>query len=789
MSSRVLRVLLGTICSLLAAAAMAQDGTPSLAERIDALVEAAAVGPIAPVASDADFLRRISIDLTGTIPTAAEAREFLADESPDKRNRLIDRLLDSPSFARHMALTFDVMLMERRPHKAVKADEWQAWLYQSFLANKPLDQLCRELITADGADPALRPASRFLIDRECEPNAVTRDAGRMLFGMDLQCAQCHDHPSVDDYVQEDYYGLYAFFLRISLFTDAQSKQTLVAEKADGEANFKSVFTNHSMDRVTPRLPKGPFAAAEPVFAKGEEYVSAPAKDVRAVPKHSRRVQLAEMLTSSPQFRRNLANRVWAHLFGRGIVHPVDAHHADNPPSHPEVLNLLADELARTGYDLKQLIRPIVQTRTYQRTCDPPSADEIASLDPAGLHSLVASLESERPTIEQRLKEREAELTKLTKELQQSRGEVDKQQQALVPLLAEAKAAQAELDKVQAALVAPQQTVATKEPQAVALAEVAAKAQEAAKLLGDDKIVVEATAALASRAQALHAELEAARKAVDDLKKQLEAATTRHKTASEAVAAAQQSAISPDKLAELEQAMLERHEQTQADRFTLATIDARIAQAKAILDWQDAAKSEAPNAAQAWSTMIDGWTNNGQLARLRPLSCEQFALSLLQASGVAQQRTSAVRAELEKSPPKELTDAAEADRPQILARLVEQQTFEKLRGNLNAFTSLYASQFAEEFQATVNQALFFENGSSVQSLIGPSGGNLADRLVKIESPQELADELYLSALTRFPSEEERNDVAEYLKDRTSDRAVAVGELVWALLSSNEFRFNH
>ncbi|QDV30509.1 hypothetical protein Spb1_24430 [Planctopirus ephydatiae] len=788
MFSRVLHVLLGTLCSLLAVPAAAED-SPSLPARIDSLVEATAVGPLAPLAGDADFLRRVSIDLIGTIPTAAEARAFFADSSPDKRNQLIDRLLDSPSFARHMALTFDVMLMERRPDKAVKSTEWQAWLYQSFLTNKPLDQLCRELISADGAEPAVRPASRFLIDRECEPNAVTRDAGRLLFGMDLQCAQCHDHPTVDDYLQEDYYGLYAFFHRSSLFTDTKSKMTLVAEKADGEANFKSVFTDNSADRVSPRLPHGPFAAAEPVFAKGEEYVSAPAKDVRAIPKHSRRAQLAAMLTSTPQFRRNLANRVWAHLFGRGIVHPVDAHHAANPPTHPEVLNLLADEVGRTNYDLKQILRPILQTRAYQRSCDPPRAAEIAALDPAGIKALIASLESERPSAEQRLKEHETDLAQLTQDLRKTRGEALNQQQAVIPLVAEAKTAQEELAKAQMSLAALQESVFTKEPQAVALAEAVAKAQEAAKLLGDDKTVVEATAALASRARSLKSEVEAARKSLDDLKKQLEVATVRQKAASEALAAAQQSAIGDKKLMELERKMLERHEQTQADRFSLATIDARLAQAKAILTWQQAEMSQSPAASQAWSTMIDGWTNNAQLARLRQLSCEQFALSLAQASGIAEQRAQAVREALEKTPPPELKDAAEADQSRILARLVEEQTFDKLLSTLNAFTSLYATQFAEEFQATVNQALFFENGSAVQSLIGPSGGNLAHRLVKIESPQEVADELYLSTLTRFPTEEERNDVAEHLKARAADRAVAIGEIVWALLSSNEFRFNH
>jgi hypothetical protein len=215
-------------------AATAQDAPP-LHERIDQLIDAAAVGPIAPTCSDADFVRRIFLDLTGVIPTAEETRAFLADGSPDKRAKLIDTLLASPAFNRHMTLTLDVMLLERQTDKTNLLKPWLEYLLTSVSAGKPLDQLYREMLAADGSDAALRPAARFTLNREAEPNLLTRDIGRLAFGMDLQCAQCHDHPLIDDYYQADYFGLFAFVQRTSLFTDAKKKQTLLAEKADGEA--------------------------------------------------------------------------------------------------------------------------------------------------------------------------------------------------------------------------------------------------------------------------------------------------------------------------------------------------------------------------------------------------------------------------------------------------------------------------------------------------------------------------------------------------------------------------
>ena len=144
--------------------AVAQIQEP-LHQRIDRLVNAAPLGPVAAVCSDAEFLRRISLDLNGMTVTGSEAKAFLDDPAPDKRQKLIDKLLASPRFARHLANTFDVALMERRADAHVPSPEWQKYLYESFLTNKPYDQLVREIIAADGVDPANRPASKFFLDR------------------------------------------------------------------------------------------------------------------------------------------------------------------------------------------------------------------------------------------------------------------------------------------------------------------------------------------------------------------------------------------------------------------------------------------------------------------------------------------------------------------------------------------------------------------------------------------------------------------------------------------------
>src|SRR6185369_2201139 len=379
--------------------------------RIDELVESAAIGPLAPRSSDADFVRRIYLDLTGVIPTADQAREFVAEQSNDKRQRLIDQLLASPAFNRHLAVTLDVMLMERKPEKVIKQPEWEAFLYNWLADEKPLDLLFQELIETDGADEKRRGASRFVMDRDAEPNLVTRDIGRLALGMDLQCCQCHDHPLIDDYYQADYYGLFAFVHRTGLFTDAKTKLVSLTEKADGEASFKSVFTGAANDRALPQVPKGAVLFVEPRFRWGDEYEVKPDKTVRGVPKFSRREALAEMLPTSREFARNLANRLWAVMLGRGLVHPLDFHHAANPPNNPGLLTVLADELATGHFQLRPLLREIALSKTYQRSCDAPSSEIVNLADVAArLESLKRQKSDQQQSI-QPLKEALADARK------------------------------------------------------------------------------------------------------------------------------------------------------------------------------------------------------------------------------------------------------------------------------------------------------------------------------------------------------------------------------------------
>jgi hypothetical protein len=354
----------------------------ALHERIDQLIAAGHPDydqAAAPLADDAEFLRRVTLDLNGTVPSAAEARAFFPDRSPGKRRALIDRLLADPAYARRMAEHFDVVFMERRNDAKVPRAAWEDYLRAAFAANTPYDRLVRDLLSADGTDPKARAAAKFFLDRNMEPDVVVRDLGRVFLGRDLRCAQCHDHPLVDDYKQEHYHGLLAFVNRSYLFPNAEAPTAVLAEKADGEVNFVSVFDAKKAQKKTgPRLPGGE-PVAEPTFEKGKEYTVPPGKNVRPVPAYSRRAQLAGRLTApdNPAFARTAVNRLWAMMLGRGLVHPLDLDHPGNPPSHPELLDLLAAEFVARGYDVRWLLREIALSRTYQRSSAAPShGDEL-----------------------------------------------------------------------------------------------------------------------------------------------------------------------------------------------------------------------------------------------------------------------------------------------------------------------------------------------------------------------------------------------------------------------------
>jgi hypothetical protein len=349
-----------------------------LHERIDQLVAAGHPNyatQAAPLAPDAEFLRRVYLDLTGTIPTVADARAFLADKSPDKRARLVDRLLTSSGYARRMAQHFDVVFMERRRDEKVPRAAWEEYLRASFAVNKPYDRLAREVLSADGVDPRHRGRAKFYLDRDLEPTLVTRDVGRVFLGRNLQCAQCHDHPQIDDYKQAHFHGILAFLNRSYLFPNATDATAVIAEKAEpGDVTFVSVFDKSKTQKSTgPKLPDGK-PVAEPKVEKGKEYKVAPAKNVRPVPKFSRRELLAKLIAApdNPAFARTAANRLWALMLGRGLVHPLDLDHSGNPPSHPELLDLLAEEFVAHKYDVRWLLREIALSKTYQLSSEIPS---------------------------------------------------------------------------------------------------------------------------------------------------------------------------------------------------------------------------------------------------------------------------------------------------------------------------------------------------------------------------------------------------------------------------------
>ncbi len=361
--------------------ALAAEETLPLHAQIDQLIDRRLQElKIAPAqrSSDAEFVRRVFLDLNGVIPTAEEARSFIEDTSPDKRERLIADLLARPEYALHMARVFDVVLTERRVPTIksynVPAAEWRQYLTESFTENKPWDQLVRELLASDGVDAAPTAAVKFYLVRDVEPHQLTRDVGRLFLGIDLQCAQCHDDPRFDEYRQADYYGIYAFVQRLKMFP-LTPRGAAVAELAEGKSTFTSVFTAEQGE-TNPRLPGGEMLA-DPAIDKDMAYLVKPGPKQRGVPTYSRRLKLAQELPrdQTTGFARNLANRLWAIMFGRGLVQPLDLHHAGNPPSHPELLDRLEAWVVENKYDIKALLHEIALSQAYQRSSVLPEGVE------------------------------------------------------------------------------------------------------------------------------------------------------------------------------------------------------------------------------------------------------------------------------------------------------------------------------------------------------------------------------------------------------------------------------
>ena len=345
---------------------------------IDKLVKSRA-GDVsfAKVADDATFLRRVSLDLTGNIPTADEVVAFLKNKSVDKRSDLIERFLKGDEFANYWAERLSVMLLERLDLGKVPQEEWEVFLRESLGGKPKWDDMVRQMIEAKG-EGFSRPAMKFL--GKADHHLMTENVARLLLGMDLTCAKCHDHPSVKEWKQSHYWGLFAYLNQTKQATRKKEGKTYLVESlATKKVEFESVFDLVKMS-TGPRLPGGGEVEI-PQFEKGEEFEKVAEDGLPAVPKFRPREILANDLTAKEYdvFTRNSVNRIWFLVMGRGLSHPLDEMHSKNPPSHPDLLALLAREFSGHGFDLKWLLREIMLSETYQRASRLPKG--VAKVEP------------------------------------------------------------------------------------------------------------------------------------------------------------------------------------------------------------------------------------------------------------------------------------------------------------------------------------------------------------------------------------------------------------------------
>jgi hypothetical protein len=297
--------------------------------------------------TDQEFLRRAYMDACGVLPTAEEARAFLDSKDPQKRARLIDELLDRPEFADFWTLKWSDVLRSSRKSIQVKGTHvFQKWMRTHIEKNTPVDVFVRELLTANGNTFASPAANFYRIARD--PTSLAETTAQLFFGIRMQCAKCHNHP-FERWTQDDYYSMAAFFARVKQRKDPGD--TVGNPKDSAEI----IYLDRLGEVIQPRTGK----AIAPRFMGGKVPEIAPGQDRREV--------LAKWLTSpdNPFFAKSVANRIWYHLMGRGIVDPVDDFRDSNPSANDELLDALAKDFAANKFDAKHLIRTIMNSRTYQ----------------------------------------------------------------------------------------------------------------------------------------------------------------------------------------------------------------------------------------------------------------------------------------------------------------------------------------------------------------------------------------------------------------------------------------
>jgi hypothetical protein len=397
---RTLRPLLAALIALAALPARGGELLPAdrpveqaIDHYIDALLTQDEIIP-ARQADDTTLVRRLTLDLVGRIPTAVEADTYVRSSHPDKRAKLVDRLIASPGFARHQAAQFDAMLAGPAGPDRRRGGVGD-YLANALTDGKTWDRIFRELMLPDDSDPKQNGAAEYLRGRAKDIDKMTVDVSVAFFGVNVSCAQCHDHPHVADWKQDHFYGMKSFFARTY---EAGGK---LAERPAGLVKFKPT--------------KGPERSAKLMFLTGatvetdtnreltkeEAKAAGKQKSAPPAPEFSARAELVELALrpgESEYFARSIVNRMWHRLLGYGLVNPLDQMHSESLPTHPDLLAWLARDTAAHGYDLRRLVRGIVMSDTYSRASRYPSGSHppdvyfaVASLKPLTPMQLATSL--------------------------------------------------------------------------------------------------------------------------------------------------------------------------------------------------------------------------------------------------------------------------------------------------------------------------------------------------------------------------------------------------------------
>ncbi|MBX9679385.1 MAG: DUF1549 and DUF1553 domain-containing protein [Gemmataceae bacterium] len=373
------RPMVASFLLLIAASFVGAQEKP-LRETIDVEIrkgwDAAKLKPVS--ASDSVFLRRIYLDLLGAIPTYEQAKAWLADSDSQKRTKLIDRLLADPRHAAHQAQFLDLVMFGRNPPNGEatrKRDDFRQWLADRVAKNTPYDQIVREILAGEG-EPGI-----FYAQYRGNAEETAVGVTKVFMGTQVQCARCHDHP-YEPLTQVDFFGVAGFFARIVYQDGAggpNGRKFKLGEKSTGDVLFvgsqKDAKPGQKGEPVKPKFLFGD-KLAEPVLPAG--FKEPDLKTVKEIPKpaFSRKEKFVEWLVKpeNPFFARAAVNRLWAQYMGRGLVHPVDDLSEKNEPSHPELFTTMTKEFVARKFDVRWLIREIVNSQAYQVADEGPIAD-------------------------------------------------------------------------------------------------------------------------------------------------------------------------------------------------------------------------------------------------------------------------------------------------------------------------------------------------------------------------------------------------------------------------------